>query len=169
MQLIFICPYTPEQTLVKIRHVKSTYITFLFNTQRLSCNWDESSVPLPCHTQTRSREFSRRGGGGAFLKNRDQIINVVQNERPCRCGRHMAFRKSGGMVLQKYLKFQNLNFPKTHYDCQSFHHHIILYRFKSFMIPSGGLFWLLGGKGACAPRAPPAYGPAHPIYFRSIY
>ena len=45
-----------------------------------------------------------------------------------------------------------------------------LYHSKSFTIPSGGPFWLLGGGGggcvtACAPRAPPpppppAYGPA---------
>ena len=36
---------------------------------------------------------------------------------------------------------------------------LFLYHFKSFTIPSGGPFWLFGGGGACAPRAPPAYGP----------
>ena len=37
---------------------------------------------------------------------------------------------------------------------QSYHHHVIFVsQFKSFTIPSGGPFWLLGG--ACAPRAPP--------------
>ena len=30
---------------------------------------------------------------------------------------------------------------------------LVLYHFKSFTIPSGGPFWLLGGWGA--PRAPP--------------
>ena len=29
-------------------------------------------------------------------------------------------------------------------DCQSYHHHVLLYCFEYFMIPSGGPFWLLG-------------------------
>ena len=29
-------------------------------------------------------------------------------------------------------------------NCQSHHHHVILYNFNSFTIPLGGPFWLLG-------------------------
>ena len=49
------------------------------------------------------------------------------------------------------------------WNCQFYHHPaLFLYHYKSFTVPSGRPFWLLGrGWGcACAPRAPPAYGPA---------
>ena len=49
---------------------------------------------------------------------------------------------------------------------------LFLYHLKYFTIPSGGPFWLLGGGGACAPRAPPCLracysikaSPNHPSY-----
>ena len=36
---------------------------------------------------------------------------------------------------------------------------LVLYHFKSFTIPSGGLFWLLGWGGEGLRAHPPAYGP----------
>ena len=51
------------------------------------------------------------------------------------------------------LKFEVLKLLEIHWNGQSYHDHIILYHFKSFMIPSGGPFWLLGG--ACTTHAPP--------------
>ena len=36
---------------------------------------------------------------------------------------------------------------------------LYLYDFKSFTIPSGGPFWLLGGGVRVHPTHPPAYGP----------
>ena len=53
----------------------------------------------------------------------------------------------------KILEFEVLKLLEMHWNCQSYHHHVILYHFKSFTIPSGRPFWLLGG--ACATCASP--------------
>ena len=72
------------------------------------------------------------GGGGAYLKNLDQIILKCLNDMPWKLRRHKGS--------------------------------VILHHFKSFTIPSGGPFLLLGGGGVRTPCTPPAYGPEHIRY-----
>ena len=58
-------------------------------------------------------------------------------------------------------KIWNLKLLKMPGNCQFYHHHVILYHLKSFTIPSGRPFWLLGGwgGGASDPAHPSAYWP----------
>ena len=67
----------------------------------------------------------------------------------------------GTSVPQKILKFEILKSLEMHLpvNCQSLTITMLfcIISAESFMIPSGGHFWLLRG-GACAPCAPTAYG-----------
>ena len=66
---------------------------------------------------------------------------------------------SGACSPGKCLKIEILKMLEKHWNCQSLNHHVLLYHFKSFTIPSGGPFWLLGGLCA-SPAYNPGYGPA---------
>ena len=71
------------------------------------------------------------------------------------------FRVVEGHILPR----ENLSFEFLKLlEMQSHHHHVILYHFKSFTIPSGGPFSLLGG--ACADNF---LGAILHIYFRTIF
>ena len=56
------------------------------------------------------------------------------------------------MLPREKIKFEVFKLLEMHSNCQSYNYTSFYY----FTIPLGGPFWLLGGGGACAPRAPPA-------------
>ena len=45
----------------------------------------------------------------------------------------------------KILKFEILKLLEMQWNCQSYHHNVLLYHFESFTIPSGRMFLLLKG------------------------
>ena len=57
------------------------------------------------------------------------------------------FKGVGGMLPRKKFEIEILKLLEMHLNCQSYHHHVILYHFKYFTIPSGGPFWPL--KACC--------------------
>ena len=82
----------------------------------------------------------------AYLKNRDQIINVgmighasTEDTRVLRC--------SGGTLPDTVLEFMILKLLEMYRNCQPYRHHVILYHFKPFMIISGGYCWHREGGG----------------------
>ena len=86
--------------------------------------------------------FVGGGGAGAYLKNRDQIINVGMISHAS-FRRHKGFRGGRGHGLPKNcLKFEVFKLLAGN-ALKSYHHHVILYHFKYFTISSGRLFWLL--------------------------
>ena len=44
----------------------------------------------------------------------------------------------GGRPLRKKLEIEIFRLLEMHWNCQSYHHHVILYHFKSLTIQSGG-------------------------------
>ena len=80
------------------------------------------------------------------------------------------FWGSGSMLLRKILKFKILKLPKIHRNCQSYHHHVILYHFKCFTISPGGSFLAPvgggGGEGVSAHAS--AYGPGLTVSIKNI-
>ena len=86
--------------------------------------------------------------GGAYLKNWDQRISVVPRMIGHADVEDIRLLGGGGLVACS---------PGE--NCQSYHHNVNLYHFKSFTIPSGGPFWLLGGVHTPRTTAP-AYAPA---------
>ena len=95
------------------------------------------------HSRTVASIFHWVGGGGAYLKNRpDQLINVGMIRGNASAGDTRFLEDLGNASPEKF-----------------YHHHVILFHFESFAMPSGGHFWLLVGD-ACAPHTrPPAFAP----------
>ena len=93
--------------------------------------------------------------GGGVLKNRYNIINVGLIGHASSEDTKL-LQGPGAYFPENLLKFEVLKLLEMHSKCQSYHHHVILYYFKSFTIPSGGPFWFLGegGRQEHLPRAP---------------
>ena len=104
--------------------------------------------------QVRSQDFLEGGGGGwGCIPREPGPNNYCSNDRPCGFQRHKGFRGFGGMLLLKIWGPQTAGYADWKY--QSYHHHVILYHFKYFTIPSGGPFRLPGrggGGGGADPR-----------------
>ena len=48
---------------------------------------------------------------------------------------------------EEKLKLEVIKLLGIHWNCQFYHHYVILYHFKYFTTPSGGPFWFFEGRG----------------------
>ena len=108
-------------------------------------------------------------GFGILKKNRDNLASRIGTVRDSA----RILGGSGGMSPPK--KEWNLWSSKCwkciemHWNCQFYHHHVILYHFKYLRSPSGGPFCLLGGGGVCASRTAPCLRACNTLYFTILY